>query len=170
MNEEDYSEPMTAKEFKEKILDVKLSLFENIYYSLSNVIAGFKFLVKDRLHILKYGYSQKDIWSMDTAFYKWVLPRLEEFKLKTRCYPNGTTFEQWMLDIDEALKKLRVIIKYEYEPWSCPSDYCTDEDLKYLKEKYGKDLEESYINNRSYLNVQNSFNKWFGKNVNNLWW
>ena len=47
----------------------------------------------------------RDSWDLDTAFYKWVLPRLKCYRKYADGYPEGwySSFEDFIADIDEKI-------------------------------------------------------------------
>ena len=90
---------------------------------------------------------------LDLSFYEWLLPRLKRFTELTNSYDDSkNSFENWKKELEENIKKLELIIKYQFDEVNFPVNYPNKSSLN------------AYIENRQ------EFMEWFEKNISNLWW
>ena len=95
----------------------------------------------------------KKYFNLDLSFYEWLLPRLKRFTELTNSYDDSkNSFENWKKELEENIKKLELIIKYQFDEVNFPVNYPNKSPLN------------AYIENRQ------EFMEWFGKNISNLWW
>ena len=142
----------------------------------------------------------RDSWSIDTAFYAWLLPRLKAFRDYTNGWPDGlyATFEEFAADVDEKIKWLEFLYKdtssrKDLKITKSEIDSLFDENLndKYyegnwrswlkssplrcvcgdFKKEYTEE-ESEYIRKKDILQnvLGKAFGEWFGKIYNHLWW
>lgn len=69
------------------------------------------------------GWDDSETWSLDIAFAKWIVPRLERFREITIGHPMGTTEEKWDKVIGDMVDGFKIMIE----------DDCIPESKKRLK-------------------------------------
>lgn len=88
-----------------------------LYYKFSYYLEKPKELFKELIwypfkHLaykLKYGFDDRDLWNLDIAFAKWILPRLKKFNEIRNTFPgiegdfNCDTSEHWHITIDKMI-------------------------------------------------------------------
>lgn len=100
--------------------------------------------IKQKFQKLTRGYSDDELWNLDTTFCEWIIPRLKTFKEKTIAYPpNLNNLEEW----HSILEKM--IVAFETHNKDIPD---TLEDIE---------KEDAIINEGIEL---------FCKYFNHLWW
>lgn len=118
-----------------------------------------------------WGFSDADTWSLDNTFYKWLYPRLKRFAKVAKAYPmNYNSFEEWKEELNKRVKQLDQILhvdEFDFDDWS----YIPTNELEDIKEKLKNDGSwKMTVNAMAFEKMNNDFNEWFGKNVNQLWW
>jgi len=142
----------------------------------------------------------QDSWDIDSAFYKWLLPRLKCYREYTNGYPDAfyESFDDFIADIDEKIKWLEFLYKCRS---SRKATVITKEEIDSLFDEarndtyyhgdwrqwlnceplhvklgvyekiYDKD-ESEYIWKQEILErvLSNAFGEWFGKMYAALWW
>lgn len=103
-----------------------------------------KWYIKQKWQKLTRGYSDEELWNLDSTICKWLLPRLKTFKEKTIGYPPDLKSpKEW----DEILEKIILAL-----------------------ELYNSDLldspEQARIEGKQIKEGLELFGKYFG----NLWW
>jgi len=117
------------------------------------VEAVYYFIVDEIPHLLKYGYSRKDIWSLQYTTAKFILPRLRELR-KYQDEPYGTTpttyvpdgveldynspteaqwkeyHEQWVRDLDKIIRAFELCIENDDE-WEDTMDANKEKEAQY---------------------------------------
>lgn len=106
----------------------------------------FKWYIKQKWQKLTRGYSDKELWNLDSTFCKWIIPRLKAFKEKTIGYPHDfNSLEEWKETIQKMIDAFEL--------------YDTDLPSVFDSEKY---TEENRI-------IKEGF-ELFGKYLKCLWW
>jgi len=90
-------------------------------------------------HLYQYitrGYSDKQVWSLDTTIAEFVLPRLRTLKMLTHGYPEGfDSMEEWSKAIDKMIWSFEFALKdygsedfdhNDYENWKKKNDKRTE--------------------------------------------
>ena len=52
---------------------------------------------------MKYGYSECDVWNIDSYFLQTIVPMLEDLQRNGISYPGGITFEGWKDILDDMI-------------------------------------------------------------------
>jgi len=107
----------------------------NLLWSIQDIIKHF---FQRRIR----GFDDRDTWSMDQTFAKYLVPRLIRFKEINNGYPTDTE-EEWDLILDKIIMTFKLIETNRDEMWSYDSPL-------YVTIKEGLDL--------------------FTKHYFNLWW
>lgn len=111
------------------------------------------------------GFDDSETWDLDSQFYKWLYPRLKRFTEITMAYPcSYENPQEWKDELDKRVQQLEHLVKYdelEFSDWS----YIPEEELKQFKDRGNWDK-----NMTAFHYMEQDFNDWFGKNVNQLWW
>lgn len=104
-----------------------------------------KWWINNKYQKLTRGYSDEELWNLDSTFIEWILPRLKTFKEKNCGYPiEMSSKEEW----DEELETM--IQAFEY----------------YLKGPFSVNAEEREREDKI---IAKGF-ELFGKRIRNLWW
>jgi len=91
----------------------------------------------------EHGFHPYEIWNLNTAIAKYILPRLKAFKKTYSGYPLGLTEEKW----DDMIDDMIFAFEYEVNQW---------------------DLEEPF-NKKELKRIEKGF-KYFGKYFLSLWY
>jgi hypothetical protein len=59
----------------------------------------------------KYGFDERETWSLDFTFIAWVYPRLKMYREINAGYPMGITKKQWNKIIDEMIEGFELYLK-----------------------------------------------------------
>ena len=149
-----------------KLLD-KVS---DIWYTIVvNPVETVKYNTKWFLQRKLYGFDDREIWSIDITFYKWLLPRLKKFRKKANGYPEHyRCMSSWEKELVNRITQLQSIVRYCECEYNFPNShiYLDDSEIK----EYKKTLDDGQINCIAYNKCIKNFNKWFCNNVNNLWY
>lgn len=133
---------------------------------------------------------ERDSWSIDTAFYKWLYPRLDCLLQRNTGYPEDRgSLENWQSEIKEKLGWLKFLSKIEsHDCNQVKKDldlyWENDEIMKHcslitgqhrtLKEL--REIADSSSHQTAFKEIyvidalHHLFGEWFGKNYGNLWW
>jgi len=98
--------------------------------------------IKQKWQKLTRGYSDEELWNLDSTICKWLLPRLKAFKEKTNGYPT-TSPEEW----DTILEKIILALELHN------SDLPDNPEQARIE---GEQIKEGF--------------ELFGKYFRNLWW
>ena len=113
------------------------------------------------------GWDDSETWNLDTEFYKWIYPRLKVFKDKTVCFPEKyENLSDWKKELSKRITQLVFIIDcdmFRFQDWS----YIPKKEFLKLKKECAS-YERICCIAFGYMNQD--FNKWFGENINYLWW
>jgi hypothetical protein len=102
-------------------------------------------------HLLRYGFSPHEIWSLDREIVKFILPRLKYFRNHLNGYPGDHTEEKW----NEVLDKIIWSMEYAKNDYILDSEFIDDNlDINIIKQNQTK--------------CQEGF-ELFGKYFSNLW-
>lgn len=105
-----------------------------------------KWRIKQNWQKLTRGYSDEELWNLDSTICEWLLPRLKTFKEKTIGFPlDFSSLEEWK----ETIQKM--IDAFELHISDLPDNLRTEE-----FKKESKLIQEGL--------------ELFGKYFNNLWW
>lgn len=145
-------------------------IFEDLLYTLiinpwHNIKYHTKWFMQRRIR----GFDDREIWNIDNSFYKWLLPRLKRFNEQNISYPcHYKSMSSWQKEIVNRIKQLELIVDYDYSEheFPCPEKYLTDQEIKKLKEN----MNDGQIRYIAFEKCVINFNRWFGKNVNDLWY
>lgn len=147
-----------------------MEIFSEWWYDfIVNPLHNIKHNIKWFFQRRRYGFDDREIWNIDNTFYNWLLPRLKRFKEKTVCYPtNYNSMSSWQKELINRISQLELIINYSYEEHNFPEfkRYLTSKEI----ETYQKNMEEGQIKYIAYSKCMQNFNKWFGNNINDLWY
>ena len=81
---------------------------------------------------LTRGWSDKETWSLDVEFCKWILPRLKRFKKLSISYPSTLRNEKnWDKRLDEMIEGFSLYVKYQESCESIP-----ESDKKKIKKAF----------------------------------
>ena len=113
------------------------------------------------------GWDDSDTWDLQDTFYRWLLPRLKRFSEVTCAYPmNYKSIEEWKKDLGLRVKQLDMIVNV-YDIDFMEYKYIKKKDLKnFLK----RGVSKSSLNMYAKDCCIEDFDKWFRKNIGNLWW
>ena len=139
------------------------------YDIIVNPLHNLKYNTKWLYQRIKRGFDDREIWNIDTTFYKWLLPRLKLFLEKTVCYPtNYKSMSSWQKELVNRVTQLEIIVTYNYDERDFPDfeRYLTIKEL----EEYRKKMDENQIKYIAFTKCMENFNKWFSNNINNLWY
>ena len=127
-----------------------------------------KYKIKQIYQRIAWGFDDTETWDLDTQFYKWLYPRLKRFTEITKAYPvSYHNPQQWRDELTKRVEQLGYLVKYDeldFDDWS----YIPKKELEDLKKKSPND--KWGINMTAFHHMEQDFNEWFGKNVNQLWW
>ena len=140
--------------------------YDFIINPIHNVKHHTKWFIQRRIR----GFDDREIWNIDNTFYNWLLPRLKRFTEKSVCYPcSYKSMSSWQKELINRTKQLELIVKYDYceHEFPCPENYLTPEQIKKLIDKEMEDGQIRYI---AFERCVQNFNKWFSKNVSDLWY
>ena len=132
---------------------------------IHNVKYHTKWFVQRRIR----GFDDREIWNIDNSFYKWLLPRLKRFSEKNVCYPcHYKSMSAWQKEIINRINQLQLIVKFNYfeHEFPNPEQYLTKQEVEKLK----KTMDDGQIRYVAFEKCIENFNKWFGKNINDLWY
>ncbi len=105
-----------------------------------------KWYIKQKWQKLTRGYSDEELWNLDSTICEWLLPRLKAFKEKTIGYPHDfNSFDEWK----ETIQKM--INAFELHNSDLPNNFSIE---NFKKEE--KLIQEGF--------------ELFGKYLNSLWW
>ena len=121
---------------------------------------------------LTLGFDDRETYSIDYQFYKWLLPRLVRFVQLNDTYPNDyKSFEEWREELDMKIQELVVILAYYFDEYDFPYTEIYDKSLvEHIKEKYPDETDQNLLNSYAFEEVKSNFNKWFANKLPNLWW
>lgn len=113
------------------------------------------------------GFDDSDTWDLEEAFYRWLLPRLKRFSEITSAYPmRCKSFGEWKKELEKRVKQLDMIVNVDDMDFN-EYKYIPKVTLKkWLKEGTSK----SVLNMSAKSYCIEDFNKWFSKNITELWW
>lgn len=115
------------------------------------------------------GFDDREIWNIDETFYKWLLPRLKVFQVKACAYPTRyKSMSSWQKELVNRIKQLELIIDYDYCEHEFPNleRYLSENQINKLKQT----LDKGQINYVAFNSCVDNFNKWFSKNIRDLWY
>ena len=115
------------------------------------------------------GFDDREIWDIDETFYKWLLPRLKMFQVRTSGYPTRyKSMSSWQKELINRVTQLELIVTYNYDEHNFPEfkRYLTTKEL----EEYRKNMDENQIKYIAFGKCMKNFNKWFNTNINDLWY
>ena len=139
------------------------------YTLIINPIHNVKYHTKWFVQRRIYGFDDREIWNIDNTFYNWLLPRLKRFSEKNVCYPcRYKSMSSWQKELVNRIKQLELIIKYDYceHEFPNPEKYLSENQINKLKQT----LDEGQINYVAFNSCVDNFNKWFSKNIKDLWY
>ena len=67
-----------------------------------------------RIRNKKRGFSNEDLWNLDTTLFEFLLPRLKEFRKRTFGYPSQFTYEEWIKLLDDACNAIESYLGEDY--------------------------------------------------------
>lgn len=137
--------------------------FYNNHLSPSQI----KRMVKFFFQRLIRGFDDSETWALDNTFYRWLYPRLKRFMEVNCAYPTNTTYEDWQNELKKRVEQLKYLAEsndMDFDDWS----YLSKKELAELKKREPND--KKFINMIAFDKMQDDFNKWFGENINQLWW
>lgn len=104
----------TYDKISDKLFDITPSWLYRFYYEWIkfSVIEG---KLKRFYQRLTRGWDDSETWSLDWAFYNWILPRLKRFQQVNFGYPYGKTVEEWDNEIKRMIGLLEIILEDEYD-------------------------------------------------------
>ena len=140
------------------------TFFQMFGYRIKDFYSSIKwFIFRDVPHRIKFGCSEKDIWSLDYTAAKWLLKRLKAIRVwykKHPCCPSN--FEEnksdsirmqlWIREIDKMIYAFSVIVKIQDLD-------CESNEFKEI------DVDTNKVAKKCYEDGIKSFNKYF----RNLW-
>lgn len=113
------------------------------------------------------GFDDSETWDLADTYYRWLEPRLKRFKEVTFAYPmRCKSMDKWKKELDKRCKQLQeinTIEDFEFSDWS----YIPKKDFVKLMKK---GIPNSTLCATAKEYAIQDFNKWFYKNVNELWW
>lgn len=159
--------------------------FDNYYWGTKDKACQIEKLSKYKKQRIERGFDDTELWNLDCAIAKYVLPRLIEFKKVTNGYPQDfESFEEWIDAIDKMIYSFDHIInreKYDEElekelgiDWVGYFDEKKLPDGNYELihgENYNEELMNTYhkIKKEEDIRIQGGLDL-FGKYFQNLWW
>ena len=91
-------------------------MFEKLITKLINFPHWCKLTLRYFIQRKKWGFDDMETWNLDLSFYEWLLPRLKRFTELTNSYDDSkNSFENWKKELEENIKKLELIIKYQFD-------------------------------------------------------
>jgi hypothetical protein len=69
----------------------------------------------------KWGFDDRETWSLDNSIAKFVLPRLKRFREITYGYPSNLTLEKWQKILDKMIYAMDMVCK-EWDGNFVPED------------------------------------------------
>lgn len=147
---------------KEFILDLWI-------YNIVNPLRMMKRRIKWFFQRRFRGFDDRELWNIDETFYKWLLPRLKVFQMKTCGYPTRyKSMSSWQKELVNRIKQLELIINYDYCKYEFPNPekYLSENQINKLKQT----LDKGQINCIAFNSCVDNFNRWFSKNVRDLWY
>ena len=93
------------------------------------------------------GFDDSELWSLDTALARHILPRLRAFKAGTCGHPSDLTEQEWDEILDKMINAFDFIAN---QMWDYPNE----------------SVEEHFERERQAYEDVKLFGKWFGA----LWW
>jgi hypothetical protein len=82
--------------FRKTLTDPKTTWYSYIVDQIVNLYNHIKYLLKESIHIWKYGFPQSDTWDLDYTIIKFTYPRFKRFRqLATQGHPRDITDEDW---------------------------------------------------------------------------
>lgn len=115
------------------------------------------------------GFDDREVWNIDETFYKWLLPRLKVFQVKACAYPTRyKSMSSWQKELVNRIKQLELIINYDYceHKFPNPERYLSENQINKLKQT----LDKGQVNCVAFNSCVDNFNKWFSKNIRDLWY
>ena len=113
------------------------------------------------------GFDDSDTWDLEDVFYRWLLPRLKRFSEITCAYPmRCKSFDEWKKELGKRVKQLDMIVNVDDMDFNEYRYIPKDKLKKWLKEGTSK----SVLNMSAKSYCIEDFNKWFSKNITELWW
>lgn len=116
------------------------------------------------------GWDDSETWNLDITFFKWLTPRLKRFTKVTCAWPSGDeypTFESWKEELDKRVQQCENILNIDEFDFTDHS-YLSKESKALIKKN--KITSESTINAMAKSDYIDDFMKWFGDNIQLLWW
>lgn len=149
-----------------RIIEIVLDWWYGLIINpIHNVKHHTKWFIQRRIR----GFDDREIWNIDNTFYKWLLPRLKRFSEKNVGYPcRYKSMSSWQKEIVNRVKQLELIVNYdcsEHE-FPCPEQYLSSREITKLNET----MDDGQIRYIAFEKCIENFNKWFSKNINELWY
>lgn len=111
------------KKFGDYLYDLCPCWLYNWYISVKpkNIYTKLKYFYQR----MRWGFDDTETWSLDYAFYKWILPRLKRFKEVSCAYPNNKSEQEWDNELSINIKRLEKIVDdtYSSESFDDISDF-----------------------------------------------
>jgi len=86
--------------------------------------------------ILKQGFSDTEVWNLDTTIAKFVLPRLKRLKEIHHGYPHNLTEEKWEEILETMIKGFEIYTKRDELNWSQSDSKIIKKSLKYFSKYF----------------------------------
>lgn len=85
----------------------------------------------------RWGFDERELWSLDCTILKFVLPRLKVFRKNVHGYPDYgaiTSMEDWEAALDKMIAAMQIIVDKDYPfNWAINTDYETLSDERKLE-------------------------------------
>lgn len=153
----------------EKMDDLFFKFSPNIIYRWWHNIFNFT----SHIHTIKMffqrlfrGWDDRETWSLDSNFLKWLSPRLKRFTEVNVCYPGTKrypTYKSWNNELKYRCWQLDKIIEYEWNEWEFPY-------TEYLMKDENHQTSDDSIKSQAYYRCKQDFMIWYGDVINHLWW
>lgn len=109
------------------------------------------------------GFDDTETYELDVTFFKWLLPRLEEYSHFNNMWLDDSKFNK---ELNKRIDQLKIILQYIDREIEFPDSIAVSEKLIKDKEKLSKE-QLAVIRFQFY---KENFMKWFCKNIHKLWW
>lgn len=87
---------------------------------MKNKLFLLKRRIKHSYQKIRYGFSNRELWSLDSSISAFILPRLKRFREITCGYPpDFNSLDEWK----SALDKMIVAFELAHEPWNIEKEY-----------------------------------------------
>lgn len=107
-----------------------------------------KWYLKQKWQKLTRGYSDEELWNLDSTICKWILPRLKSFKKQTIGYPHDfNDIEEWKETIQKMIDAFEIYSTDDLPDYAFSTSSIEEE---------GKRMKEGF--------------ELFSKYFRNLWW